>query len=100
MGFYNSIWSNFKNTIKTVGSNINRYLPYVLGGIYKVSKFLENNGIVDAIKVPSGMIANLSQQALKLHQYFDPSHPYYGAEPNGAFVPTVDDQPSVDQPAV
>lgn len=98
MGFFDSVWSNFKNTIKTVGSNINRYLPYVLGGIHKVSKFLENNGIVDAIKVPSGMVAGLAEQALKLHQYFDPSHPYYGAE--RAFVPTVDDQPSVDQQAV
>lgn len=95
---YDGIWSNFKNTIKTVGSNINRYLPYVLGGIHKVSKFLENNGIVDAIKYPSGIIANLSEQALKLHQYFDPQHPYYGAEQ--AFVPSVDDKPSVDQQAV
>lgn len=98
MGFFQSIWSNFKNTIQTVGSSINRYLPYVLNGIQKVSKFLENNGVVDAIKVPSGMVAGLAEQALKLHQYFDPSHPYYGAE--RAFVPTVDDQPSVDQPAV
>ena len=98
MGFFDSVWSNFKNTIKTVGSNINRYLPYVLGGVYKVSKFLENNGIVDAIKVPSGMVSGLAQQALQLHQYFDQSHPYYGAEQ--PFVPTVNDQPSVDQQAV
>lgn len=99
MGFFDSIWSNFTSTIRTVGANINRYLPAVLGGIYKVSKFVENNGIVDAIKAPAGLVAGLAESAIKLHRHFQPNHPYYQAGGGGeAFVPTVDNAPTTEQP--
>jgi len=94
MGFFDSVWSNFKNTIKTVGSSVNRYLPYVLGGVYKVSKFLENQGIVDAVKAPASLVAGLAESAIKLHQYFDPSNPYYAQQNEQAFIPSVN-EPSV-----
>lgn len=97
MGFFDSIWSGFNNTIRTVGANINRYLPAVLGGVYKVSKFLENNGIVDFIKQPSALVASLAEKAIDLHRYFQPNHPYY-QEGGGGFVPTVDDAPTTEQP--
>lgn len=98
MGFFDSVWSNFSNTIKRVGGTINRYLPYVLGGIHKVSKFIENNGIVDAIKAPAGLVAGLAEKAIDLHKYFNPQHPYYNQE--GAFVPSVDEPQNVDVPVV
>lgn len=97
MGFFQSIWSNFSSTIRTVGANINRFLPAVLGGIYKVSKFIENNGVVDAIKVPAGIVANLAGTALQLHKHFNPNHPYYNSGDNSPFVPTTENAQTVEQ---
>lgn len=100
MGFFDGVFSNFMTTIRTVGSSINKYLPAALFGIKSVAKWVQNNGVLDAITKPAGIIHDLGDAALRFHRYLDPNHEFY-KDRDEPFVPNVNEPESVDtQPTV
>lgn len=99
MGFFDSVASNFFNTIRTVGSNINKYIPAALFGIKSVAKWVQNNIPFEAVKQPASIIHDLGDSALRLHRYFNPNHPFY-KDREEPFIPSVNEPQSVDSPSV
>lgn len=90
--WFKNLWTNFSNTIKTVGATINKHLPYILSGVKNVAHFVEQNVPFDAISKPAGLVKSLAESAQELHKYFNPTHPLYNQEE--PFIPSVNEPAS------